>query len=362
MGSIYLSSKPKHSIQAELDYVHNVIMSYQDLKQQAATDVAKAKVLERYLRKFKIARRQVEASPEGIQKDLENIAINDIETIITSTNTSLGFSGASGALFRRVHGDFLGAKSRGGDDIFEAEFSTFLNQILQTAAIDNNAINLDTQGASMVGNIPGNISKSLLEKISDNKEQIKHLVMKKSSQFLNEPMARAIKTDVSGYLNINIETNIKPEWQEFIAAVAGANFTLKNYSSYSGTEAIHLGNTNLIKASLATLNSFLGDEDQALHVFFHSNYHASEPEVATHIQHWRLIYELTGKGLHIQGEGGEIALDEADFIVYNDPSSDNIWVRSTKQIICDALEPSIDALQVGGKITSSIVLVKNYFN
>jgi len=36
----------------------------------------------------------------------------------------------------------MGSRSRGGDDIFEAEFSTLLNTILEQAKIDNTTIDI----------------------------------------------------------------------------------------------------------------------------------------------------------------------------------------------------------------------------
>ena len=359
-NSIYSTNKPEHEIQAELNATHELIMMQHQLEQEAIADNAKAKILESYFRGFKMAMKQVDSAPPSVFNNLEQQAIMDI---ISATNVALKFSGDSGALFRRSHSQFMGSRSRGGDDIFEAEFSTLLNTILEQAKIDNTTIDIQQQGASLIGDLPANISKNILNKISQSSEQIKKMMIKNKPILLEEPVARAAKVDVQGYsTSINISTQIKPEWREFIRLIQGTNFTLKNYSSRSQTEALHLGNTNLYKASLGVLTDVL-PEDEGLHVFFHSLYHAEDLNVMSHIQHWRLIYELAGKGLYTIGDNGEeIRLNEANFIVYNDPASDNIFVRSTKQIIVDALSPEFQALSVGANITSPIILVKNYFN
>lgn len=360
-GSVYQSSRPEHDIQQELGLVHELIMTMHNLEQSAQVDNGKAKTLESYFRRFKMATRQADSSPDSMIKDLEQSAINEIVAI---TNTKLGFKGSSGALFRRAHKSFMGSKSRGGDDIFEAEFTALLNTVLDAAVREEVSLNSGVNGAMIIGNLPANISKKVMSKLSSSPNQIKQMVVKNKTYILDEPVARAAKVDVQGYsANIDISSQIRPEWQEFISLVQSTNFTLKNYSSAAATEVIHLGNSNLFKASLGTLTDVL-PEDEGLHVFFHAIHHGENPEVVNHIQHWRLIYELSGGGLYVTGNNGEeIRLNTADFIVYNDPASDNIFVRSTKEIILDALRPSVDSvLSTGSSITSPVILVKSYFN
>ena len=359
--SIYQSSTPQHDLQQELGVVHELIMTMHNLEQAAQADRAKAELLENYFRRFKMATRQSDSAPDSIIKDLEQSAINDIVSV---TNQKLGFKGSSGALFRRAHKSFMGSRSRGGDDIFEAEFTSLLNTILDAAIKEDASLSSVANGAMMIGNLPANISKKIMSKLSSSPNALKQIVVKNKTYILDEPVARAAKVDVQGYsANIDISTQIRPEWKTFVSLIQNTNFTLKNYSSASATEAIHLGNSNLFKASLGTLTDVL-PEDEGLHVFFHAIHHRESPEVVNHIQHWRLIYELSGGGLYVTNDNGEeIRLNTADFIVYNDPASDNIFVRSTKDIILNALQPSVDSvLSTGASITSPVILVKSYFN
>ena len=48
----------------------------------------------------------------------------------------------------------------------------------------------------------------------------------------------------------------------------------------------------------------------------------------------RFIYELTGYGLI--GENGEVQF--ADYLIFNEPDSPNIYVRDTASLILDEIE------------------------
>jgi hypothetical protein len=51
-------------------------------------------------------------------------------------------------------------------------------------------------------------------------------------------------------------------------------------------------------------------------------------------------------------------LDSADFFIYNDPASDNIYVRSTKEMIANAMNYMAT---VKDPLHSNIIILKNSF-
>jgi hypothetical protein len=91
----------------------------------------------------------------------------------------------------------------------------------------------------------------------------------KESDVITKPEFRAGKIDVTSFTG-DITANVHPQWEEFVSAFKGAKFTVKNYSSTSQTEVIHLGNTNITKSLLGSLDELNIANDTAIHIFFHS--------------------------------------------------------------------------------------------
>ena len=70
----------------------------------------------------------------------------------------------------------------------------------------------------------------------------------------------------------------------------------------------------------------------------------------------RFAYELAGGGLY---DSSGNRLDSADFFIYNDPASDNIWVRSTKEMIYNITKYIGN---MSNNINSEVIILKNSFN
>lgn len=346
---VYTSNNIKHTIYSEMGYVHTQMRQKYDLQKKAQNDIKRAKEMEQYLRLFKMVGNQ-EADSTGIQSVL---AQEGMQEIIAEISRRLGIG--SYHLFRNQHKWYLDAQQRwGADDVFEAELAALL-QVAGEKAVGKTQINT---GAEIIGSLPGNIAKGFFQEFQKSGQNIISKSSKKSN-IINSPQFRAIKTDVSGYsANFQLSSTILPQWEHFINLFTGARFTVKNYSSKSGYETIHLGNTNLTKAVLASLYNIGFNTQEALHIYYHANAnkYSNDTKVTEHIQHLRFAYELTGGGLYDE-EGHE--LRAADFFVYNDPSSNNIWVRSTKEMIANVMNYTGGSI---GSVNSSIVVLKNAFN
>lgn len=337
----------EHSIYDEMRAVHTAMLTKYNLERSAAEDIARAKTMEKYLRAFKNAgNKHKDKNNNVIQDSLEEQAMSDLAEQV---GQSLGIGKYS--LFRNAHSWYLDSQARwGADDVFEAEFAKFLDISLDKAT-DGKA----DSGAKLIGNLAGNISKEYMQEVSARGQEMidsKYV----SSELITKPTFRSGKVDVESF-SATITATVQPQWEEFINAFKGARFTVKNYSSNSNTEVIHLGNTDITKTLIGALSDINYGVKEATHIFYHSLHYVESGDgiVGGHVLHLRFSYELAGGGL--QDQSGN-RIDAADFFVYNDPASNNIWVRSTKEMIANAMNYMGN---VKDPLHSGIVLLKTSF-
>lgn len=261
----------------------------------------------------------------------------------------------SGALFYNIHNRYAYGNGNlaGADDVFEFELMSML-EVAASKALSQMPKNLNTTGVSLMGNVPGNISKELMYTIQSQKQRLINAGFS-ASEVVNTPEARAGKVDVTGYHSSFVaEAQIRPEWQDFINTFTGVRATVKNYNGKAQTEIIHLGNTDTQKSIAGTL-AYLGySNKKATHIYFHA-LEAKSSEGIPHIQHLRFAYELTGVGLK-DSQGN--SLQEANFFIYNDPTSPNVYVRSTKEMIYNMMNYTTS---LRSELTSNIVVLKQSF-
>lgn len=334
----------EHSIYDEMRRVHDQMDAKYKMRRSAATDIRKAQKMEMYLRAFKAAGNKNNDKIHPVIKGLDAQAMSDIADQV---GAALGIGKYS--LFRMQHKWYLDSQSRwGADDVFEAELQQFLN-----IAVEQATQGQATGDAQILGSLPGNIAKGFLREISKNGQK---MVQGKQANFVNTPTFRSGKVDVASFNgNFSFDADMSPFWKDFLNTFKGARFTVKNYGS-SKYEAIHLGNTDITKSLLGSLSDIGNTQKQATHIFYHSLAHAGEAGVSEHLLHLRFAYELAGGGLQ-DAAGNKI--DSADFFIYNDPTSNNIYVRSTKEMIANAMD-YMGAVQ--DPLHSHIIILKNSFN
>lgn len=366
-----MDEKTHHAID-ELNLVHSQMKRYYIQDINAQSDIIKAAKMENYLREFKkLASTRFKSNLDkkvNFQRVLEvdgmNEVLDQIESMLGSKH--LFYLGHSWGNAQEI------AQKTGADDIFEAQLYAFLQKAGEQALQEGSeSVEL---GISIIGEVKGNTVKNIdiIQKRAD--KMIKEIMSKigdeaieksiQSSDIITTPTYRAAKTDVTGYSKtINIEADIKPEWRDFITAFQGANFSLKNYSSGGKGQVIHLGNTNTFKAMYGVLNTIGFKPTKSEHIYIHTRisylfgHTAAQGEGPAHIIHMRFAYELTGAGLYDE-QGNK--MDEVDFFIYNDPYSDNIFVRSTKQMIRDVFG-YLDLSRIGDPWTTGIVIAKSAF-
>ena len=271
------------------------------------------------------------------------------------------------SLFKNQHKWYIEQQSVwGADDVFEAELATLFKTVGQKAILNDLKTNM---GVSIIGSQLGNVNKEGLAKFSEIPNRIFKQSMqdgspvinktRKKSDIISSPTYKSAKVDVSGYsAQWVVEADINPIWNDFIQTFTNARFTVKNYSSTSKNEVIHIGNSNLYKAFYGTLTDSIGlSGDEAVHIYYHTIYsNIQQQSIGQHIIHIRFMYELTGNGLY---DSQNNKLDEADFFIYNDPASNNIFVRSTKAMILQIVN-YVGA--INDPLHSGIVILKQSFN
>lgn len=356
------------NIAVELNQVHAVMSAAYDVDAYKG-DVTKAKEMEAILRAIKKTKIVSEENPNNLESEFDKqcyiIAQQAMETLkLASGSDKL----PAKKLFSTTHsrGYELG-KSMQVDDIVEAELASVLGAI-QNLASTKDSISLE--GVDIINNYStGRLKGNLAEEVqqltrSVTKDTVANVINRiQNTQFqkkayknvaakLKDTQAKSIKTDIQSF-NIELTAELKPEWQQIASVFSNANFTIKNYiSKRKGGIAvqIHFGESNPYKSIMAQLGHLGYSFKQSQHIFFHSLNSWLKREtkaVQIHIPHLRFAYELEGNGLY---DSDGMSISGADFLIVNDPISENIYVRSTKQMIANALKSQ---LQSSAPFTSS---------
>lgn len=242
-------------------------------------------------------------------------------------------------------------------DIFEEQFAGLVASLLQKNNKQSNVnITMFLTGNQLVSltaidELTKEQKKEIIEMTNQAVKIQAERMQKKTPQSLKnieKIQANIGKADVS-VPYIHIEEDGDPFIKKFLQAISGANFSLKNYSSFKKDveerivekEAtnikLHLGDTVLPKSVMGALSEILQVEEQQ-GVFYRGmeilSGRSEDPDTATyeevskHFSHLRFIYELRGSGLTQNG-----SLQTVDFIIWNDPDSEKIAVRSTASLI-----------------------------
>lgn len=213
-----------------------------------------------------------------------------------------------------------------------------------------------------------------LENLVDDKnveDLLKKLADKENKRASTQIRNATGKVDVSGKaITLNYSKTLPDKVERLMELMKDATFSAKSYSSNAWDSAkqkdwseigLHLGNTNLYKAVTGALSELQMGYKQQTSFFFRGvntilhNSHGYGNITAQHFAHLRFIYELRGSGL--LDENGLVM--PVKYLIYNDPSSDAIYVKDTASIILEALDSAIRSNNLLGDITLSASKVKS---
>ena len=337
---IFYDFSQGHNATRGLQSVHEQMMLQYNIKND---DAIVAQKMQKYLQYFK----KIFSNPETYSANdelLDSLGLEQkaIEEMRTRFQEVLGVSNKYNQIFRSQHAWYANRKDF--DDIVEGELNALLQVVAEKATGKKN-VNL---GQKIVGSENAfidfeELEKGIVDGILDNVS--KRLSNKKRSEILKTIKAegRSGKIDVKGYnRELFVEAEINDNFKNFIDLFSNVNFSIKNYRGDTKYE-IHLGESNPFKAMYGSLRDLGYDQQTATHIYSHAAAsYKKNPQVASRnndIYHLRFLYELTGAGLFTTvGDNKKEPLDKVDYLIYNDPTSDKIYVKSTKQMILELLK------------------------
>lgn len=274
-------------------------------------------------------------------------------------------------IFRREHG---GATVKEADDIFEEDLAAILaagefmgtgNQSIQIQHFLFGGSSTGTKATSAYK------QKGFIDEEELAEDLIKKLAEKENKKASSQIGRATGKVDINGKnITLKYTKELPFKVERLMTLMKDATVSAKNYKSHSyktGKDidlselGIHLGNSNLYKAITGALSEVqLGWRQQT--AFFYrglntiiNNSDGNGELARTHFSHLRFIYELRGSGL--LDDNGFIL--PVKYIIYNDPSSDAIFVRDTASIIVEALESSMRDNNLLGNISISASRIKS---
>lgn len=192
--------------------------------------------------------------------------------------------------------------------------------------------------------LPGEVKKELdLTEEQFTKQQIDYV--KIHSNLQGKPDNQGLKLEYNVYAVKN------PQYLDIFSLLNKCVFSLKSYASlqfdhdinqYSikkRTDQLKLGSTEAKKAITSALISLGQDIVTATACYYiATNSKNNESINKQHLGHLKFYYELTGAG-SINNELMDIA--KVDYLVYNDPVSDHIAVKSSAELISEALNKEL---------------------
>ena len=307
-------------------------------------DVEQAKKLQDFFQNLKMAAQNIDSIPDTTTRLLYSSLLNEIEEQI---NKNFKKGTKITTLFRKQR------SSQSQGDVFERELTSIIQAIAYKAS---NGVQLPASSIH-VGQQTG--TTTLTDEIV---EEIKQGIVQGLSEeqaFQNATAGVkyfqkrvAIKTDVQG-VHVDIAAGTDVNLAEIQKLLENATFSAKSYASQSyNSQAkkievlnevypnIHLGSSNPYRAVYGALTSLNYDPRTSVSAYCAARNltKTGTQNVINHIYHLRYVYELTGAGTrNLSG-----LVREARFLIYNDPSSDKIYVKSTAEILLDVFKTPPD--------------------
>lgn len=258
----------------------------------------------------------------------------------------------------------------GVDNIFEEELAALIAAIEKRLTghgeIYSYLAGSESADVAAMNDLTDDIEKKVIEETQEvaNKMQKKYdakKIMKGKSQKIDN---KGLTIDLLLGVDIN-----EGKIYRLAQLLKDASFTDKQYNRWGKDGArdymnvqLHLGNTNLYKAITGVVSEVYPFTNIQRSIFFRGLQilkgtkrppSATPQEVTRHFVHMRFNYELRGTGLLDRNGNSSVA----KYIIYNDPSSDVIYVRDTASIILEEMKKSRSNLF--GDITIAASRVKS---
>lgn len=284
----------------------------------------------------------------------------DIQVIQQILKLAQGGNFGKHKIFRTEHSV---AKIQG--DIFEKQMQKVIAATLisasSTSGMDNKATKKAMSGISKqigLGTAYVNTGSNLID-VDEIAKLMVEEIGQEAYQELMEEMKKARFAQVQGKIDfsgamakIDISADAAPYLQRIATLLSKASFSAKSYRTMTydvekkmrvkiqNLSRLHLGATDqrrIFTDILSTETGLPEDVSLSFAIWLQKTSNTAAREMAGRL---RFIYELTGYGQKyindaIEQTMREAGITHANYFVYNDPSTDNIEVRSTAAIISD---------------------------
>ena len=315
----------KSNYEHDLNSIHNAMLA----KMKRNTNKREAQELQTILQEIKITAKHLKdgiTPKDFISQELFDQYAQLIEETAALQNQFHRGNYAAHTLFRRAH-NYNQTFETGADDIFEEDLAAIL------ATIGSKTTNKDL----------GNIELYLVGGKTAGAKNI-NLIKTLGKDYENQSIE---------VVNKMVELDVHPKIARLAELMKDATFSAKNYKSNSFQNGenivkdfeeidLHLGNTNLYRAVTGALSEIKMSESAKMEFFMRganiylSNKYGLADEVEKHFGDLRFIFELRGSGL-LTDDG---VILPVKYLIYNDPDSENIFVRDTASIILEGFEKS----------------------
>lgn len=352
------------------DQVLNTVHERLKMKMMRNTAKREALELQTILTNLKIAAKDfnnTSDSPTGVRMATEFDEL--IQTAFSLQSQHHGSNFLASTLFRRGHKTKTIAEA---DNIFEEDLAAILAAGEILGGNENITIQQFLFGTQSTGTKATQSYSKQLNILDDENVSLllQKLAEKEQKRASTQVQNATGKIDISGKaITLSYEKQLPPQVERLMYLMKDATISAKSYSSKSwdinnkkdwSEIGLHLGNTNLYKAVTGALSEVQMGHKQATSFFFRGintilhNSHGNANLTATHFSHLRFIFELRGSGL--LDESGLVL--PVKYLIYNDPSSDVIYVKDTASIILEALESATRSSNLLGDISLSASKVK----
>lgn len=339
------------NISAKLQGVHTRMKNkYLKNTGKMAQEIKQAEVLTEFLKTLKeqALARKVEPA-EKVQQNIYDLILDNIRLPNGRTLYNL---------FRRT------GKSQWQGAAFEQDFAAVVKSVMELADPTKKVSIKEINVGSQVGTTS---LDAFLNELSDAEERELAELTAKEIKNKKLPFVFAkIDTQVNEKI-VNLNSQIEFP-SGVLEALSESSFTDKSYRSEGWDKQakeirdltnsnIHFGSSNEERAVFGSLRSLGIKEKDIPEIYFGGReLLASSPKIEQHFFHLRFMYELTGAGILYKNSGG-VASKGAKFVVYNDPSSEEIIVKPTSKIIYDFLQNTLDSSGSHSRIS----IAKSYF-
>ena len=247
-----------------------------------------------------------------------------------------------------------------GGTTFEYELSEVFSALLKEVVDDYDDLDIGkdsfVMGADTATTVFGLDLSELPEKVAKDVIKRFNLVAVKNTKeevASNNFIQKYYLQDVSG--KTDVYTQVSSELQISLTATAEAikifnllknvKISAKNYGSDEELYAdLHLGSSNVFRAWFGTLSTLGEDWSPAtITSSFYASYEAINNKTASasiclHFYHVRYTYELVGAGQMYKTSGLRTVFGNVDYLVYNNPSTNEIYVTSVQEILNKVLK------------------------